>query len=230
MVFWETPPQAWGRPDAELLADLTAGNTPTGVGKTKAPRKDPTCAQKHPHRRGEDGKRKMAVTHGTETPPQAWGRRPVENGEFPYDRNTPTGVGKTRRIACRWARRWKHPHRRGEDQLGFQLCNAGMETPPQAWGRPGAGRAALLTCGNTPTGVGKTAQLIPSASASRKHPHRRGEDEREALETYCAQETPPQAWGRRRPSRAGRTEARNTPTGVGKTPTGSGLEFPKHYL
>ena len=22
----------------------------------------------------------------------------------------------------------------------------------------------------------------------------------------------------------------NTPTGVGKTPTGSGLEFPKHYL
>ncbi len=73
--------------------------------------------------------------------------------------------------------------------------------------------------GNTPTGVGKTGRQCKLRSFTWKHPHGRGEDLGLSYKTNKVKETPPRAWGRRScfPSRdAG---GRNTPTGVGKTPT-----------
>ena len=70
---------------------------------------------------------------------------------------------------------------------------------------------------NTPTGVGKTSGKGKSFAKWWKHPHGRGEDVFDALETEFKLETPPRAWGRRLVGRGLPAILRNTPTGVGKT-------------
>ena len=71
--------------------------------------------------------------------------------------------------------------------------------------------------GNTPTCVGKTANYLKGSLRRWKHPHMRGEDE-EPERTYTpAEETPPHAWGRRKPPLRNKVSGRNTPTCVGKT-------------
>ena len=93
----ETPPRAWGRRAQGRTRGGTIRNTPTGVGKTTGCRY-PICGeQKHPHGRGEDESIKSRVLPQKETPPRAWGRPDESDGNRRRSRNTPTGVGKTRK-------------------------------------------------------------------------------------------------------------------------------------
>ncbi len=71
----ETPPRAWGRPFSCLTTRAAARNTPTGVGKTGVLPFDQRDHEKHPHGRGEDVPRVVALAWQIETPPRAWGRR-----------------------------------------------------------------------------------------------------------------------------------------------------------
>ena len=79
-----------------------------------------------------------------------------------------------------------------------------METPPRAWGRPGALCAGVPRPGNTPTGVGKTSTGCLIGGWREKHPHGRGEDARSGFM-------------RGHDRRNAQSRCRNTPTGVGKT-------------
>ena len=97
------------------------------------------------------------------------------------------------------------------------------ETPPQAWGRREALAIQRKGLRNTPTGVGKTMKMMHAADIDWKHPHRRGEDAAVLVAQEEFEETPPQAWGRRIPSKEEAAAHRNTPTGVGKT-TYEGVE------
>ena len=240
-ITTETPPRAWGRRAKGHHEHPEGGNTPTGVGKTACRRGTLTDRQKHPHGRGEDyrmGQRRWA---NWETPPRAWGRRGRLRFFVCAFGNTPTGVGKT---ACGalwpcWHR--KHPHGRGEDARGKPARYAALETPPRAWGRRrgvrAGGDAARNTptgvgktrnprqpagrTGNTPTGVGKTTIVTGATPADRKHPHGRGEDARPTVAPCGDGETPPRAWGRPGCAFVPVLVDRNTPTGVGKTLTGS---------
>ena len=139
------------------------------------------CAfQKHPHGRGEDlssstqptntkqtppPPSRKQYTHfahcqsaqpAEETPPRAWGRLRYVKRSGKSERNTPTGVGKTKgyRMGSRGFQ--KHPHGRGEDLVVVLLVNANVETPPRAWGRHFDSEESILSTRNTPTGVGKT--------------------------------------------------------------------------
>ena len=105
-----------------------------------------------------------------------------------------------------------------------------METPPRAWGRRHPSCRCVLLPGNTPTGVGKTAAMRRSRLKTWKHPHGRGEDLLANRELSDAQETPPRAWGRRRTIAGMVRDARNTPTGVGKTTflRSNLIEYEKH--
>ncbi len=153
-------------------------------------------------------------------------------------RNTPTGVGKTRTLFWKIDGYWKHPHGRGEDHIDVSALALVPETPPRAWGRPPVGEPGTLArsetpprawgrhrnevpelrlLGNTPTGVGKTRRADGLAPTPWKHPHGRGEDANMTLPTQTPQETPPRAWGRRNPLEKITLHTRNTPTGVGKT-------------
>ncbi len=91
------------------------------------------------------------------------------------------------------------------------------ETPPPAWGRrkPEGGR--MRTGGNTPTCVGKTHASFMIAERLKKHPHLRGEDLYRTGQHSANPETPPPAWGRLGSLTTGASDARNTPTCVGKT-------------
>ena len=160
----------------------------------------PAPSVKHPHVRGEDSSHFFPLAPTIETPPRAWGRPPPTPCRFATTRNTPTCVGKTLDADRAQAFREKHPHVRGEDLVGYLRTLSLQETPPRAWGRP---RKALEWTGgarNTPTCVGKTQHESGSFYPRRKHPHVRGEDVFRATGRALLLETPPRAWGRRKPS------------------------------
>ena len=180
MIRWhcqaETPPRAWGRRATTASDAISNRNTPTGVGKTVWVLGDDNLKGKHPHGRGEDLNRLLILRRLTETPPRAWGRPPAFQNAIGTDRNTPTGVGKTRHGEKLGRIQRKHPHGRGEDLSFYNPIGCNAETPPRAWGRrafdpiPGAGQR------NTPTGVGKTILWQKVIIYTKKHPHGRGED------------------------------------------------------
>ena len=135
LLALETPPRAWGRRATLNGKGGAHGNTPTGVGKTDTALALKHKMEKHPHGRGEDRRSAPVRERLLETPPRAWGRRGMNQKIKREKRNTPTGVGKTRRSRGRAGRREKHPHGRGEDRVMASLSCFAMETPPRAWGR-----------------------------------------------------------------------------------------------
>ena len=114
----ETPPRAWGRHQSFSAKDTDPGNTPTGVGKTFSLKKRNLIGQKHPHGRGEDTCAACSLDCSPETPPRAWGRPCAQSPLHDAGGNTPTGVGKTYHIRKYETEREKHPHGRGEDDMG----------------------------------------------------------------------------------------------------------------
>ena len=153
----ETPPRAWGRLRCQHINGGSAGNTPTGVGKTHGKTNPKTGGKKHPHGRGEDRIEAAQAQLSIETPPRAWGRPRGRSTSAACSRNTPTGVGKTVTGKSTQNMMEKHPHGRGEDVPYDIRQGAFRETPPRAWGRRHDLRQRGDHGGNTPTGVGKTA-------------------------------------------------------------------------
>ena len=172
----ETPPRAWGRPVPSSAASSRGGNTPTCVGKTRSRSELTRLGRKHPHVRGEDyvPRRFHTLLPG----------------------NTPTCVGKTAPPDLARTGALKHPHVRGEDSPMGRSCIRGAETPPRAWGRQTWYRYLEDDRRNTPTCVGKTSADGLRPSATKKHPHVRGEDAKSRKTQLTREETPPRAWGR----------------------------------
>ena len=213
----ETPPRAWGRRGNGRRQWRRKRNTPTGVGKTGGSAKSGDQDQKHPHGRGEDRTPPESTRVMPETPPRAWGR-PAQAPSFrPSPGNTPTGVGKTSPNSPRRSMKRKHPHGRGEDRIRISAYLFIQETPPRAWGRLCMRRRTRFSCGNTPTGVGKTLPQPHCFALSEKHPHGRGEDGKMRTGIFLWIETPPRAWGRQLIAHLYMRRVGNTPTGVGKT-------------
>ncbi len=216
-VHQETPPLAWGRRADGWRVDGCAGNTPTRVGKTIAPRMSRNRRRKHPHSRGEDPWSASCRHCQSETPPLAWGRLERRVHHQRPDGNTPTRVGKTQPLAAAGLSGRKHPHSRGEDDARGRVLVGQLETPPLAWGRPAPIARGVADGRNTPTRVGKTRVPLMASFAPRKHPHSRGEDCIMSTTPLATAETPPLAWGRRGHRAQSTNRRRNTPTRVGKT-------------
>ena len=151
-----------------------------------------------------------------ETPPRAWGRAQPLSALLLLRGNTPTGVGKRSARERGAFLVGKHPHVRGEESASTIYACCIRETPPRAWGRERGSNADGGSCGNTPTGVGKRAKQVSTASARRKHPHGRGEEPDVSAKTLPVAETPPRAWGRVSDAVDSLGGVGNTPTCVGK--------------
>src|SRR5207247_1659108 len=155
------------------------------VGKTGDSWRRRYATAVHPHVRGEDFRRALALWARAGSPPRAWGRR------------------RPHRCPGIWGT--VHPHVRGEDaNLGGASGKYGR-SPPRAWGR----LLVLLGVDEvprfTPTCVGKTSPAARSGSRPSIHPHVRGEDPVWGGRGEFGEGSPPRAWGRRRPrSRRGR--------------------------
>ncbi len=155
--------------------------------------------------------------NGVETPPRAWGRLEWFVSNTVHKRNTPTCVGKTKRVFYTTLPHQKHPHVRGEDGLSYRNRLIEAETPPRAWGRLTTHSIRQQKPRNTPTCVGKTSKVGKWYIVAKKHPHVRGEDVLRLSCTVFGWETPPRAWGRQPPGAIWCIAVRNTPTCVGKT-------------
>ena len=106
-------------------------------------------------------------------------------------------MGKTYAQLHPSAQSRKHPHARGEDDLGMADSTAIWETPPRTWGRRKVFSKKTLYKRNTPTHVGKTRCAGPAYRPDA--------------------ETPPRTWGRPKDCTHAQLILRNTPTHVGKT-------------
>ncbi len=179
-----------------LLLALTFRNTPTCVGKTFDTNPNRSGLEKHPHVRGEDVMELTKDRNGVETPPRAWGRLEWFVSNTVHKRNTPTCVGKTKRVFYTTLPHQKHPHVRGEDGLSYRNRLIEAETPPRAWGRLTTHSIRQQKPRNTPTCVGKTSKVGKWYIVAKKHPHVRGEDVLRLSCTVFGWETPPRAWGR----------------------------------
>ena len=105
------------------------------------------------------------------------------------------------------------------DETDARSTGQAEETPPRVWGRPSRHSRLQLAERNTPTYVGKTAELHVYLSPRQKHPHMRGEDATLPSAKPPERETPPHAWGRRNATQRAARYNGNTPTCVGKTAT-----------
>ena len=152
----ETPPRAWGRRIDFFTSSSPSRNTPTCVGKTITHFPASSLTGKHPHVRGEDRRARRYCHPPAETPPRAWGRLEWFVSNTVHKRNTPTCVGKTKRVFYTTLPHQKHPHVRGEDGLSYRNRLIEAETPPRAWGRRAQVELHGVRVGNTPTCVGKT--------------------------------------------------------------------------
>jgi len=89
-----------------------------------------------------------------------WGRLGEREVTETQRGNTPTHVGKTLCIKFCLLCFWKHPHACGEDSTPQQPTKNVLETPPRMWGRLSRLRFSASAFGNTPTHVGKTADML----------------------------------------------------------------------
>ncbi len=172
----ETPPRAWGRRIDFFTSSSPSRNTPTCVGKTITHFPASSLTGKHPHVRGEDRRARRYCHPPAETPPRAWGRLEWFVSNTVHKRNTPTCVGKTKRVFYTTLPHQKHPHVRGEDGLSYRNRLIEAETPPRAWGRLTTHSIRQQKPRNTPTCVGKTSKVGKWYIVAKKHPHVRGED------------------------------------------------------
>ena len=212
-----SPPHAWGRRGAVAAALRVRRFTPTCVGKTQVSSSQSISLSVHPHMRGEDAELQQMTYPQYGSPPHAWGRRNLV-GMLPFVwRFTPTCVGKTSpssRCRCLLP---VHPHMRGEDAHSSHWSRMSHGSPPHAWGRPLAECLSVALVRFTPTCVGKTPCTPARGRTVPVHPHMRGEDERAHARAVDSHGSPPHAWGRRMRWQHKRSEARFTPTCVGKT-------------
>ena len=193
----ETPPRTWRRRRHLVVGKKATGNTSTDVEKTGRP-------QLHLHGHAE-------------TPPRTWRRQNSCLVQLQDLRNTSTDVEKTRRCLHSEARRRKHLHGRGEDQISFVVMCFVPETPPRTWRRLGQGHLGVLVPRNTSTDVEKTSSDPLCAEVGQKHLHGRGEDLNGNETDNPSVETPPRTWRRPKQFVELPRTSRNTSTDVEKT-------------
>ena len=207
----------WGKRRSKPREINNGRFTPTGVGKTHCtPTKTPRHPV-HPHRCGENINVDMVGGIFPGSPPQVWGKRHYKAVKGFLKRFTPTGVGKTCRLTRLTALTAVHPHRCGENMARCVRYGGLLGSPPQVWGKPACDLSRRLRPRFTPTGVGKTDDVMLVFSGLEVHPHRCGENHQIDRRVAYDRGSPPQVWGKRLDWLANEWARRFTPTGVGKT-------------
>ena len=181
------------------------------------------CLPVHPHGCGEDAMRLLHVCLGRGSPPRVWGRLAGATRSVRRWRFTPTGVGKTAAKTITMRLTSVHPHGCGEDLLRALQKLQPIGSPPRVWGRLDAPYRPRPARWFTPTGVGKTGFRRATGGRPQVHPHGCGEDSCRRWRHAILLGSPPRVWGRLQDREDGGDCDRFTPTGVGKTMTGSGV-------
>ena len=207
----------WGKPRGYSSAPSRKRFTPTGVGKTLLASNPENDLQVHPHRCGENSLSDLFSHFHEGSPPQVWGKLCARQPALNSRRFTPTGVGKTRSSSMYADNSRVHPHRCGENARHIAKQSFPYGSPPQVWGKLVSHSSRASSARFTPTGVGKTVSALADGRAAEVHPHRCGENMRNAEARNSIGGSPPQVWGKLAAVTDIPEPKRFTPTGVGKT-------------
>ena len=166
MVYFGSPPHAWGILPLQVRHKRVGRFTPTRVGNTRKCVTSPRATTVHPHTRGEYAIEPTAALREHGSPPHAWGilRRRVSWGVS--RRFTPTRVGNTPLMRITRCQAPVHPHTRGEYR-GPPKCHR----PRQLVHPHTRGEYALIPSITrivhrfTPTRVGNTLRAIREFAA-----------------------------------------------------------------
>jgi len=96
---------------------ITAGDTPTCVGKSQVFARLGMGQEGHPHVCGEELVASFLLLVPAGTPPRVWGRDLQSYTPKPSLRDTPTCVGKRLLLPSLCVLSWGHPHVCGEETL-----------------------------------------------------------------------------------------------------------------
>jgi hypothetical protein len=150
--------------------------TPMCVGTTNSLAKTIALSAVHPHVRGDNLCRQVALMKMFGSPPRAWGQLIQDVLNFKWKRFTPTCVGTTSRGQSALFPNTVHPHVRGDNVIhqGLQIGPAG--SPPRAWGQPTFWTPSEAERRFTPTCVGTTPLTQTPRCLRPVHPHVRGDN------------------------------------------------------
>ena len=220
-------PRAWGERRRDGGSAVSTRTIPTRVGRTRSVRLRHVGTD-HPHARGENASKLVAMPATTGPSPRTWGERgaTLARGHGPSprawgepvgglnrnDRTIPTRVGRTlKRLNAPVTA--DHPHARGENEPGRARGFTGPS--PRAWGEPGGPTGNRAIRRTIPTRVGRTGLRSRYRQAS-AGPSPRMWGERAALDRLTLLRTIPTRVGRTHPARD-YPGSRTIPTRVGRT-------------
>ena len=195
--------------------DLLAGFTPTCVGIARASADPCRSAPVHPHLRGDRLRERQLDNLRSGSPPLAWGSRCADDILNLMPRFTPTCVGIAAVPVPRITRTPVHPHLRGDRSMRRETLSKIAGSPPLAWGSPSQSNTRRLHLRFTPTCVGIADRGRHSDSASRVHPHLRGDRCLFLPLSVSSCGSPPLAWGSQLTAWRSHMTRRFTPTCVG---------------
>ena len=135
MVYFGSPPRAWGQCDRFSDLPRRLRFTPTGVGTISTRRVAIDSQPVHPHGRGDNGKSKFFDAQGNGSPPRAWGQYTRPSAVALARRFTPTGVGTIRPSGPGTNGHPVHPHGRGDNCTVSWNDSPATGSPPRAWGQ-----------------------------------------------------------------------------------------------
>ncbi len=210
-------PRAWGQPDVRRRVPLQARSIPTRVGTTLHPATIPTLSSVHPHARGDNPPPPIDIDWIFGPSPRAWGQPARPSFRRAPARSIPTRVGTTAPALRPGRGSSVHPHARGDNARGPGPRRSGVGPSPRAWGQRPSRSVRRARHRSIPTRVGTT--LLPSSHQlpATVHPHARGDNRLERMESKIDAGPSPRAWGQRQRRGERLAGERSIPTRVGTT-------------
>ena len=129
-----SPPRVWGNQLTQLYHNYCRRFTPTRVGKSHVFLGDQNQLSVHPHACGEIAWDEHAVGLAHGSPPRVWGNLHPSWYPIPWQRFTPTRVGKSRFSFFLRSRSSVHPHACGEIRTSSPEIFLFTGSPPRVWG------------------------------------------------------------------------------------------------
>ena len=188
-------PHAWG-PRPQLGGYFRGcGIIPTRVGTTPGRSTSGSATWDHPHTRGDHGYPDTGSVTFEGSSPHAWGPpHAAIHGDFGCG-IIPTRVGTTATLCSGRARRWDHPHTRGDHSGGCGASYRRAGSSPHAWGPRRRRKHPRREAGIIPTRVGTTRNVVLDVVGYEDHPHTRGDHWLMPAWPWVSSGSSPHAWG-----------------------------------
>ena len=215
-------PLTRGKPNLLASRVRSSGLIPTHAGKTSTSHGCALPRRAHPHSRGENRPRMVAVADMVGSSPLTRGKPASLSRRSRIDGLIPTHAGKTRLLLRLRRLSRAHPHSRGENPPMLFDGIKSMGSSPLTRGKLWMARPTTASFGLIPTHAGKTRTRRSIGCRSWAHPHSRGENPHGARRASGLPGSSPLTRGKPGHLDGHRNEQGLIPTHAGKTSASTG--------